>query len=358
MRILLLCPLVVACVGGSEMDGGVDPYAAPGRFAVGNRHFTVTVGDAGRVLPVELWYPARGTTDSFPLETFEDGARRTQLAEWIAQAPEACTPRLAHSTKDAPVADGAPFPLLVFSHCTECFRFSLHSVAERLASHGFVVAAPDHVENTRFDATAPLTNAFLSVRAADISGVIDAMVAPGAPLPIDPSRIAAFGHSFGAVTTAKLVEKDARVRAGLLIAAPADSPFLNGGALPRVTRPLSFLLAREDNSISFLGNEFIRDNFTKAQRPTWLVEVENAGHWTFSDIAGLGGAYRPGCGDGLRDPDGGAFTYLDNALGRSIAQRTVTAWASFTLRDDNAAADALSKSTPEGLVHVRRRSAP
>jgi hypothetical protein len=257
MRLLLLFPLVVACVGGPQMDAGVDPYTAPGRFAVGSRHLIVTVGDAGRVLPVELWYPASGTTESFPVETFEDGARRTQLAGWIAQAPEACTPRLAHSTRDAPRADGSSFPLLVFSHCTECFRFSLHSVAERLASHGFVVAAPDHVENTRFDATAPLTNAFLDVRAADCSGVIDALLAPSAPLPIDPSRIAAFGHSFGAVTTAKLVEKDARVRAGLLIAAPADSPFLNGGALPRVTKPLSFLLAMEDNSISVLGNEFI-----------------------------------------------------------------------------------------------------
>ena len=39
----------------------------------------------------------------------------------------------------------ASFPLVVFSHHYEGVRFALFSVAERLASLGFVVAAPDHV---------------------------------------------------------------------------------------------------------------------------------------------------------------------------------------------------------------------
>lgn len=96
-------------------------------------------------------------------------------------------------------------------------------------------------------------------------------------------------------------------------------------------------------------------NFTHVPKPNWLVEVENAGHWTFSDIAGLGGTFTPGCGDGLRDPDGGAFTYLDNTLGRGIAERTAVAWANAVLRSDADAGAALSVETPEGLVHVRAR---
>lgn len=349
VRLVLLALLLIGCSAPSQVDAG-DPFLARGPYASGSRHLSITT-DAGRTLPVEVWYPATGSTGSFPVEAFEDGARRTQLASWIAQAPEACTPRTAHSTRDAPAADGS-FPLLVFSHCTECFRFSLHTVAEHLASHGFVVAAPDHVGNTRFDGGAPLTNAFLEVRASDISGVIDSM---SSTAQVDPARIAVFGHSFGAVTTAKVVERDSRVRGGFLIAAPADSPILNAGALPRITRPLSFLLAMEDNSISFLGNEFIRDNFTKAQRPTWLIEVENAGHWSPSDIAGLGGSFLPGCGDGVRDLDGGVFTYVDNELGRQITKRSVAAWATFLLKDDSAAATALSTETPAGIVHVRAR---
>ncbi len=351
--------LLGACTGGSPaVDAG--RYSAVGPFAVGSVHATMHNRDGGRALPVELWYPAAGGTGSFPVEEFEEGARRTRLKAWVDEAPEKCTPRLAHSQRDAALAEGSAWPVVMMSHCTEGFRFSLHSIAERLASHGFVVAAPDHVDNTRFDAGAPLTNAFLAVRADDISGVLDALLDPGSTeVPavlrgkLDAARVAMVGHSFGAVTTAKVVELDARVKGGFLIAAPADSPFLNAGSVTSIKRPLSYLLALEDNSISYLGNGFIRDNFARTPKPSWLLEVKEAGHWTFSDIAGLGGAYKPGCGDGLRDPDGGAFTYLDNDTGRGIAQRAVSAWAAQLLRDDAAAAFELSISSD--VVTVKKR---
>lgn len=367
---LSIALLASACVGGSAADAGLDGgrYAVAGPFAVGSVHTTIHSRDGGRALPVELWYPAseaaRGeAAGGFPVEQFEEEPRRTQLAGWIAQAPEACTPRLAHSARDAtPATATEPWPLLVFSHCSECFRFSMHGMAEHLASHGYVVAAPDHLDNTRFDAGAPLSNAFLAVRADDLKSVLDALLDANAtevPAPLrgklDSTRVAVIGHSFGAVTAGKLVEQDARVRGGFLIAAPVDSPFLNSGSLANITRPLSYLLATEDNSISYIGNGFIRDNFARGPRPAWLIEVKNAGHWTFSDIAGLGGAYLPGCGSGVRDPDGGAFTYLDNDLGRRIAQRAATAWAAQLLNEDAAAAAALSTAEPADTVEVKRR---
>ncbi|MFT3713236.1 MAG: hypothetical protein QM817_36740 [Archangium sp.] len=359
MRLALLAVLSFsACPAPSMNDAGVsDPFDQPGPFPVGVTTLSTTT-DAGRTLNVEVWYPtvesARAASEAgFATEEFEsDAARRSQLAMWISQAPEKCTPRRAFGARDAEFASGSR-GLLVFSHCTECFRFSMHSVAERLASQGWIIAAPDHLQNTRFDGTAPISNAFLATRASDISGVIDLMVS-SSRFTVDAQRIAVFGHSFGAVTTGKVVEQDARVRAGLLFAAPVDSPFLNSGAAPRVMKPLSWVLAMEDNSISYLGNGFIRDNFTHVPKPNWLVEVENAGHWTFSDIAGLGGDYLPGCGDGKRDPDGGAFTYLDNDDGRRIAQRTAAAWAKFVLDGDEAAGTALSVER-DGITHVKRR---
>lgn len=361
---LLFAFVLAACASPNGSDAGI--FDGPGPYPVGSMHTVIPTRDGGRALPVELWYPASEAARAeaatgFPVEEFEAEPRRAQLAADIALAPERCTPRLAHSARDAAPADSAgPWPLLLFSHCTECFRFSMHSLAERLASRGFVVAAPDHVDNTRYDATAPLTDAFLAVRADDVSSVLDAMLDPSAaPVPeslrgkLDPERVAVIGHSFGAVTAGKVVELDARVRAGFLIAAPVDSPFLNRGAIARIERPLSWLLAMEDNSISYLGNGFIRDNFAKGPRPSWLVEVSEAGHWTFSDIAGLGGDYLPGCGDGLRDPDGGVFTYLDNDVGRAIAQRTVSAWADAVLNDDQAAAAALIEV--RDFVQVKKR---
>ena len=362
----LLVLLISGCVTNSPPDAGRD-FDAPGPNVVGSMHTTLHNRDGGRALPVELWYPAVAEARDeaavgFPLEDFESEPRRAQLASWIQQAPPACTPRLAHSARDAAPSAGGAWPVLRFSHCTGCFRFSMHSLAERLASQGFVVVAPDHVDNTRFDATAAISNAFLAVRADDLSSALDALLAPDAgEVPpslrgrFDPERVAVIGHSFGAVTAGKLVEVDSRVRAAFLIAAPVDSPFLNSGSIARATRPLSWLLALEDNSISYLGNGFIRDNFARAPKPSWLVEVSEAGHWTFTDIAGLGGDFLPGCGSGVRDPDGGAFTYLDNDLGRAIAQRFVTAWAVNTLLAEPGAAEALSEAQPADLVQVRSR---
>lgn len=364
---LALGVMAAGCTASTTPDAGPDAgaYDEPGPYAVGSAHATLSTRDGGRVLSVELWYPATAdaraeAATGFPMAEFEAEPRRTQLAGWIAQAPEPCTPRLAHSARGAPLAAGAPWPLLLFSHCTECFRFSMHSLAERLASHGFVVAAPDHLDNTRFDATAPLTNAFLAVRAGDLSGVLDLLLDPNASAvpeavrgQLDPARVGVVGHSFGAVTAGKFVELDARPRGAFLIAAPVDSPFLNSGAITRVTTPMSWLLALEDNSISYLGNGFIRDNFARAPKPSWLIEVNEAGHWTFSDIAGLGGDYLPGCGEGRRDPDGGVFTYLDNDVGRRIAQRYVTAWAAHVIHGEEAAGTSLS--TPVDFVSVRQR---
>lgn len=368
MRILTswIALLASGCVTAAQPDAGPN-FDTPGPYAVGSQQLTITDHDAGRTLTVELWYPAAESVRAealagFPLEAFEVEPRRTQLAGWIAQAPALCTPRLAHSARNAAPAAGGPWPVLLMSHCTECFRFSMHSLAERLASYGFVVAAPDHLGNTRFDATAPLTNAFLAVRAGDLSSVLDALLNESASeIPaalrgqLDPARVGVVGHSFGAVTAGKLVEVDARVLAGFLIAAPVDSPFLNSGSISRVTRPLSWLLALEDNSISYLGNGFIRENFSKAPRPSWLIEVSEAGHWTFSDIAGLGGDYLPGCRSGMRDPDGGVFTYLDNDVGRGLAQRYVTAWATTVIKGEPAAGEVLSQANPVELVHVKHR---
>jgi len=340
----------------------------PGPWAPATAHFRLDADGSGRALEVEAWYPAPASRASeaeegFPVEAFETGERRAQLAAWVAQAPEACTPRRAHSVRDAePASHDRPFPVLLMSHCTGGFRFAMHSVAERLASHGFVVLAPDHLGNTHFDDSAKLDDAFLAVRAADISRVLDAALVDGAPaLPaalrgrLDGTRVAIVGHSFGAVTAGKVLELDARVRAGLLFAAPVDSPVLNSGGLSRIHRSLSWVLAREDGSISSTGNQFIRENVAAAPRPTWLVELEDAGHWSFTDIAGMGGAFLPGCGSGVRDPGGAPFTYLSNDVARAAAQRYAVAWARAMLLNEADAVAQMEKAVPGDVVRVWKR---
>ncbi|MCB9560508.1 MAG: dienelactone hydrolase family protein [Kofleriaceae bacterium] len=225
---------------------------------------------------------------------------------------------------------------------------------ERLASHGFVVLAVDHVDNTLWDFLAgtavPLDADFLPVRGDDVRATLDAYLA-GAPAEADATRIGVFGHSFGAVTAGLVAQDDDRVDAALAIAAPMENPLIQGVSIAALDVPIGFIVAREDNSITELGNTFIRDNFDQATVPAWKIEVADAGHWSFSDLDGVDDdAFPAGCGDGTRQTDSQPFTYLDSATGRGIAAAWVTAFFRATLKDDAGAAAYLTAGRPDGLV--------
>jgi dienelactone hydrolase len=349
---------------------GDSPYERDGAFPVGHATFVLDDASRSRSLRVEAWYPAeesaRATAATgVPLEQLEPpGARRDQLAALLKSAPP-CVRRTAHSAADVPPRSGAAFPLVVFSHCHGCLRFSMSTIAERLASHGIAVLAPDHTGNTVYDAlagtNAPLDKTFLETRAADIRYVIDvAFDASGAlPTPLhgrlDASALGVFGHSFGAVTTGRVLDLDPRPKAGLVIAAPIEG-FLGPTKMASLHRPLFLLLAQEDNSISEIGNKILRQNFKDGNPPVWLAEVADAGHWSFSDIAGLTPDLMPGCGTAQRQTDvTEEFTYLDNAGARSLAAAYVVAYFRYALVADTAAKTFFLAGHPADLVTVSSR---
>lgn len=336
---------------------------------------TVVLTDAARErsLTVEVWYPAvagarAAAEQGEPVESFLASADdRARYAALLAASPDPGPSRRTHAARDAaPASTKDGYPLLVFSHCFQCFRFSSFSIAERLASHGFVVAAPDHAGDTLFDATLPLTSDVLQIRAADVRFVATALLGgtDGAErLPaslrgaLDASRVGVFGHSFGSVTTGLVLQDDARFVAGLGIAAPFENPLLTGVAMSRIAKPALFLVAREDNSIGEIGNQFIRLNFDQAPGPIRKVEVTDAGHWSFSDICHLGDNFRPGCGDGVRQTvPGEPFTYLPIDRGIAIGQAYVTAFFLAELQGDAAAREYLTTAQPADVVSVAARN--
>lgn len=349
-------------------------YGQPGPHPVGHTRIVIDDASGTRALPVEIWYPAdpaeaAAAEAGVPLEEFEPrGPERELLAGLVVDAPAGCTRAQTRSAAEAvPAAAAAPFPLVVFSHCHECVRFSSFSIAERLASHGFAVAAVDHVGNTLYDAQAgtgvPLSSEFLAVRATDVARVLDVLLDPGAPElspelvgRFDPARVGAMGHSFGAVTTGRVLQDDDRVRAGVVIAAPVQNPLLPGVALAEIAEPMLMMLAQEDNSILEVGNNLLRSNFEQANPPVWLVEFADAGHWSFSDVCGLVPAFDPGCGDGLRQTEPlTPFTYLDNELARDTAASYAARFFAAHLRDEAAADAELDVADPEGIVTVSVR---
>ena len=141
----------------------------------------------GREVVTEVWYPARTSGDA-PGELYYH-------LGW------------GQATRDAaPITDEA-FPLVAFSHGNGGIRFQSIFYCEHLASHGYVVAAPDHLGNTFVDYDDDLTARAPIDRPLDISFVIDQLLdlsdAGLDPVPgtLNPAQIGVTGHSFGGYTS-------------------------------------------------------------------------------------------------------------------------------------------------------------
>ena len=330
----------------AEPPRGLGDVAPDGPGALPVSHTSFTLAREERRLTVELWYPTvdrANVVETVP-DAFLSGDEAQTYAELLAGEGGRCATQSVQIPRDAPVARSA-MPLVLLSHCHTCTRFNWHSVASHLAAHGFVVAAPDHVGNTLFDAlreeAEPFGPAFLEVRGADMLAVLDAILggaleglAGEVAAAVDPDLVAVAGHSFGGVTSGWVLERDARVRAGISVAAPMENPLLAGVDLAAISQPTLHVVAVEDNSILEIGNRFIRENFEDIATPSYLLEVTDAGHWSFSDLAGVVPSFDPGCGDGERQTDGSAFTYLPPSAAIPLLARVMTVFLRASLAQD------------------------
>jgi dienelactone hydrolase len=194
-----------------------------------------------RTLPIEVWYPA-------------DDAHRGQDLDPATRAGYRPMPAAA-PLPQAAVRDAAPAPgrhaVVAFSHGFAGHRCQSTFLCTHLASHGYVVVAPDHVGNTTVEVMLEamriyqghegppdpeaMTGRVLEIaglRPGDVSHALDLVLGGGVPAAgeVDPERVAVTGHSFGGWTTLMVAGRDARVRAAVPLA-PA------GGALDQPVNP-------------------------------------------------------------------------------------------------------------------------
>lgn len=316
-------------------------YAKPGAFGVGVRSILLEDSARGRSWTAEVWYPTAAEGSASSVLDFATGAEERALLERLyPAAPAGCVSQTTDAVRDAAPLASTPLPVVFFSHCHGCTRFELFTVAQQLASYGFAVVAPDHAGNTLFahttGAPAPINAAFLETRVQDMLFTASAALSPSGPfraagLVFDTARMGLMGHSFGAATAAWTGERLAGAKAVFAIAAPMESPLLPGPTMSALTVPTLFLLAKEDNSITELGNRFIRNNHAAAASPSWLVEMADAGHWSPSDICGLDSPFLAGCGDGRRMTGRAPFTYVSNEVARGAAAAMAAAFFDATL---------------------------
>lgn len=350
--------LLFACGGGTDIDTSVE---SEGPHPVGVAEMTFADDSRQRILRVQLWYPAAGGTvnGDLSIADFADAQHRAAFSGLVAAADPTCTTRTISAAWNPPAAAGS-FPLVAFSHCHECTRFSGMTIARRLASHGFAVVSVDHTGNTLWDQIdmtgLPLDGTTLELRVADLAFAVSRArgeLATMTGVTLDGGSPGVFGHSFGSVTAGLYAQRNGAA-AVFGLAAPMENPLLPGVTITAIDAPLGFLVAKEDNSISELGNELIRGNFSRAVGPAWKFEVADAGHWSVSDLVGVVPGFAPGCGAGMRQTDGTAFSYLDAATGRDIAASYVTAFFTATLRGDAGAEAYLGVGRPAGVTAEHR----
>ncbi|MCA9542912.1 MAG: hypothetical protein KC613_00935, partial [Myxococcales bacterium] len=178
----------------AEPDAGPEDPTAPGPFAVGVHRGELTYQPPGldepRTLELVWWYPTTATEGD-----------RVRYAGLIVR------PQVLGGVPPAELDGGAP--VLIFSHGSQAMPEQSYFFTEYLASHGWVVAAPEHPGNsTRLLGGGPPNLPdwrMVDLRPLDVIAALDHVDAlpPEHPLAgaVHPTWRAVAGHSYGGYTT-------------------------------------------------------------------------------------------------------------------------------------------------------------
>lgn len=283
----------------SDVDTDVQVEAPDelGPFEVGHTSFVAVDSErGGRALPVDVWYPVDPGSGT--------GAANTSLV--LAPGFEL---RSAVALEDPPVSNRRGQPLVIFSHGYEGTNKQSVELMEGLASHGFVVAAPDHVGNSLFEPGDDFDVA-ASNRVPDVSFLIDTMAIKNADESdpfggrIDVGRVGVIGHSFGAMTALGTAAgwagaaPDLRVAAIVAISGVIDGDLqlseregpnagFSAAQLAKVTIPVMLMGGTEDVNVPIANNDIAFEQLIEAPVVN-KVSIAGATHNHFAAVCAFG----------------------------------------------------------------------
>lgn len=339
-----------------ESTGQFRDYAPPdswGPYPVGVRRYVYVdytrfqfYGNRYRTLPTSIWYPAvEGTGYPNTIGDFMG-----ELPLWVVilfqmmfgdqfwQIRDIETNAFMMAEFDG--SDG-PYPVIMFSHGMSSNRFQSWDQCEYLASHGFIVVAPDHYGSamlTNTDDGVVFFNPMfmmsdLVARPKDVEfmyetlGLLTADPTHLLYQGLDLSRLGLMGHSFGGYTCL-----NAGPTYDFVDAIAPLNPIMIGQLPAAFAKPFFLLQADTDDicALAMDSNARSLEAFsTCAASPKVYLKLINAGHFSASNVCTLGGSrmfpnLQTGCEDG----------FMEIARANEIAAAYLTAFFKYCLADD------------------------
>ncbi|MCE1255542.1 MAG: alpha/beta fold hydrolase [Anaerolineae bacterium] len=194
--------------------------------------------------------------------------------------------------------DAAPlkgrFPLIVLSHGSGGSPFLYRELAAFLASHGFIVALPEHTGNNRDDNSWSRRMENYICRPRFISQSINTLLADAdLKTVVDPAAVGVVGHSMGGYAALAAagglpwtkdgrlvpVDVDDRIKA-LVLMAPAAGWFNSDASLDNVHIPILLYAAEKDKVTPPDDVSIILRRLPEPGLITYKL-VENGGHYSF-----------------------------------------------------------------------------
>lgn len=274
-----------------------------------------------RELMIQIWYPAK-------VKNNESTASYTSYPQELAAGLQASIPlpqfALQHLNKiqtnsyqDAKlVKNESGWPVLLFSHGMNLYRYQNTFQVEELVSHGYIVVGIDHtydaatvvfpdgriaINKSQFDDGIPALDKHMSLWTDDVTFVLNQIEKFNQTKDgvfyhsIDMEKIGMFGHSYGGATAMQMLMRDNRIKAGINMDGGlygADAP--NQG----VGKPFLMMNAEEmeeymSDAKNTVENDLATSLFKELDRRQELalrnggysLTIPNTNHASYTDIS-------------------------------------------------------------------------
>ncbi len=322
LLLMVLTSLLTAAFA-EEACPAHDLPAPTGKYAVGTTVLPVEKLQSTRTSRrVQLWYPAISKSAGQPAAYVPDpDIVRVLRAEQFLNLPD-CIFDAWRSMKlaarmDAPIAQLGRLPLVMIAPGAGMSRISYSYYAQQLASDGYIVAtvdfseggflvrdgkrvqeAPDAADEAGFGKQAQHMAAHMSDLGNELltnPADLKLPLVRGIATHIDPTRIAAIGHSLGGAAALDLCMADQRVRGCVDLDGIAGTPVAEQG----ITTSTLMLRSQPDYSDADLlrlhrdpaqwkakGEAISAETAKLLAHPgpdAWIVSIHGTGHMSYSD---------------------------------------------------------------------------